>query len=273
MSHQELTQVEAWLNAKQGKVFRYKVEKFQLALDLAGHPEQGFPSIHIAGTNGKGSTIAFLQQLYQAHGLRVGAFVSPHMVSYHDRMTINDHPIRQEVFLELARSVKDLESTLTQTYEPLSYFETMTLIMFLYFSRANLDIALIEVGIGGLHDVTNVIQPLISVITSIGLDHQDILGPSLGKIAEQKAGIIKAGIPVVLGPLDAQSRDIITQIAFEKSAPVLASNQDFHWIGQRFTNADVTLDQLELNLEGAHQKENAAIALETFFLSGQEDWK
>lgn len=267
MSHSKLKQVENWLNAKQGKSFHYKMEKFQAALDLANHPEHDFPSIHIAGTNGKGSTIAFLQQLYQAHGLRVGAFVSPHVISYHDRVTINDQPISVEDFVTIALEIQELEAKLRQNFEPLSYFETMTLVMFYYFSRAKLDIALIEVGIGGLHDVTNVIQPLLSIITSIGLDHQDMLGETLGQIAAQKAGIIKAGTPVVLGPLDTESQAVIQAIARENSAPIYAYRQDFNWTKQGFKNPNYSLAELRLGLEGLHQQENAALALEAFLLS------
>ncbi|HFH9840035.1 TPA: folylpolyglutamate synthase/dihydrofolate synthase family protein [Streptococcus suis] len=258
--------LENWLNTKQGQVFHYKMEKIEYALELLGNPQFAVPVIHVAGTNGKGSTIAFLRQLFQTHGLRVGSFVSPHMVSVHDRICIDNQPISDPDFQHYLQKVYDLEQEVATRYEPFRYFEVMVLIMFLYFQDQPLDVALVEVGIGGLLDTTNVVAPALSVITSIGMDHQDLLGSTLGEIAEQKAGIIKESVPVVLGPLCPETTAICCQIALDKQAPVYQFGQEFTYKAGQFSNADRDLSELVLGLAGPHQEENAAVALQTFLL-------
>ncbi|MFH6624401.1 bifunctional folylpolyglutamate synthase/dihydrofolate synthase [Streptococcus suis] len=258
--------LENWLNTKQGQVFHYKMEKIEYALEQLRNPQFAVPVIHVAGTNGKGSTIAFMRQLFQAHGLRVGSFVSPHMVSVHDRICIDSQPISDHDFQHYLQKVYDLEQEVAARYEPFRYFEVMVLIMFLYFQDQQLDVALVEVGIGGLLDTTNVVAPALSVITSIGMDHQDLLGSTLGEIAEQKAGIIKENVPVVLGPLSPETTAICRQIALEKQAPVYQFGQEFTYKAGQFSNTDIDLSELVLGLAGHHQEENAAVALQTFIL-------
>ncbi|MEG3344200.1 bifunctional folylpolyglutamate synthase/dihydrofolate synthase [Streptococcus suis] len=258
--------LENWLNTKQGQVFNYKMEKIEYALELLGNPQFAVPVIHVAGTNGKGSTIAFMRQLFQTHGLRVGSFVSPHMVSVHDRISIDSQPISDHDFQRYLQKVYDLEQEVATRYEPFRYFEVMVLIMFLYFKDQQPDLALVEVGIGGLLDTTNVVAPVLSVITSIGMDHQDLLGSTLGEIAEQKAGIIKLNVPVVLGPLSPETTAICRQIAQDNQAPVYQFGQEFTYKAGQFSNADLELSELVLGLAGHHQEENAAVALQTFLL-------
>ncbi|MDW8706032.1 folylpolyglutamate synthase/dihydrofolate synthase family protein [Streptococcus suis] len=258
--------LENWLNTKQGQVFHYKMEKIEYALELLGNPQFAVPVIHVAGTNGKGSTIAFLRQLFQAHGLRVGSFVSPHMVSVHDRICIDSQPISDHDFQCYLQKVYDLEQEVAARYEPFRYFEVMVLIMFLYFKDQQPDLALVEVGIGGLLDTTNVVAPALSVITSIGMDHQDLLGSTLREIAEQKAGIIKENVPVVLGPLSPETTAICRQIAQDKQASVHQFGQEFTYKAGQFSNPDIDLSELVLGLVGHHQEENAAVALQTFLL-------
>ncbi|HEM6557402.1 TPA: bifunctional folylpolyglutamate synthase/dihydrofolate synthase [Streptococcus suis] len=258
--------LENWLNTKQGQVFHYKMEKIEYALELLGNPQFAVPVIHVAGTNGKGSTIAFMRQLFQVHGLRVGSFVSPHMVSVHDRICIDSQPISDHDFQRYLQKVYDLEQEVATRYEPFRYFEVMVLIMFLYFEAQQPDVALVEVGIGGLLDTTNVVAPALSVITSIGMDHQDLLGSTLGEIAEQKAGIIKENVPVVLGPLCPETTAICRHIAQDKQASVYQFGQEFTYKAGQFSNADLELSELVLGLAGHHQEENAAVALQTFLL-------
>ncbi|CYW63175.1 TPA: bifunctional folylpolyglutamate synthase/dihydrofolate synthase [Streptococcus suis] len=258
--------LENWLNTKQGQVFHYKMEKIEYALELLGNPQFAVPVIHVAGTNGKGSTIAFMRQLFQTHGLRVGSFVSPHMVSVHDRICIDSQPISDHDFQHYLQKVYDLEQEVATRYEPFRYFEVMVLIMFLYFEAQQPDVALVEVGIGGLLDTTNVVAPALSVITSIGMDHQDLLGSTLGEIAEQKAGIIKENVPVVLGPLCPETTAICRHIAQDKQASVYQFGQEFTYKAGQFSNADLELSELVLGLAGHHQEENAAVALQTFLL-------
>ncbi|CYY03322.1 bifunctional folylpolyglutamate synthase/dihydrofolate synthase [Streptococcus suis] len=258
--------LENWLNTKQGQVFHYKMEKIEYALELLGNPQFAVPVIHVAGTNGKGSTIAFLRQLFQAHGLRVGSFVSPHMVSVHDRICIDSQPISDHDFQHYLQKVYDLEQEVATRYEPFRYFEVMVLIMFLYFEAQQPDVALVEVGIGGLLDTTNVVAPALSVITSIGMDHQDLLGSTLREIAEQKAGIIKQNVPVVLGPLCPETTAICRHITQDKQASVHQFGQEFTYKAGHFSNTDIDLSELVLGLAGQHQEENAAVALQTFLL-------
>lgn len=258
--------LENWLNTKQGQVFHYKMEKIEYALEQLGNPQFAVPVIHVAGTNGKGSTIAFMRQLFQAHGLRVGSFVSPHMVSVHDRICIDSQPISDYDFQHYLQKVYDLEQEVATRYEPFRYFEVMVLIMFLYFQDQQPDVALVEVGIGGLLDTTNVVSPALSVITSIGMDHQDLLGSTLGEIAEQKAGIIKENMPVVLGPLSPETTAICRQIALDNQAPIYQFGQEFTYKAGQFSNTDIDLSELVLGLAGHHQEENAAVALQTFLL-------
>ncbi|HEM5269299.1 TPA: bifunctional folylpolyglutamate synthase/dihydrofolate synthase [Streptococcus suis] len=258
--------LENWLNTKQGQVFHYKMEKIEYALELLGNPQFAVPVIHVAGTNGKGSTIAFMRQLFQTHGLRVGSFVSPHMVSVHDRICIDSQSISDPDFQRYLQKVYDLEQEVATRYEPFRYFEVMVLIMFLYFEAQQPDVALVEVGIGGLLDTTNVVAPALSVITSIGMDHQDLLGSTLREIAEQKAGIIKESVPVVLGPLSPETTAICRHIAQDKQASVHQFGQEFTYKAGQFSNADIELSELVLGLAGQHQEENAAVALQTFLL-------
>ncbi|MFM0602466.1 bifunctional folylpolyglutamate synthase/dihydrofolate synthase [Streptococcus suis] len=258
--------LENWLNTKQGQVFHYKMEKIEYALELLGNPQFTVLVIHVAGTNGKGSTIAFMRQLFQAHGMRVGSFVSPHMVSVHDRICIDSQPISDHDFQHYLQKVYDLEQEVATRYEPFRYFEIMVLIMFLYFEAQQPDVALVEAGIGGLLDTTNVVAPALSVITSIGMDHQDLLGSTLREIAEQKAGIIKENVPVVLGPLSPETTAICRHIAQDNQAPVYQFGQEFTYKAGQFSNADIDLSELVLGLAGHHQEENAAVALQTFLL-------
>ncbi|HFR3977305.1 TPA: folylpolyglutamate synthase/dihydrofolate synthase family protein [Streptococcus suis] len=258
--------LENWLNTKQGQVFHYKMEKIEYALELLGNPQFAVPVIHVAGTNGKGSTIAFMRQLFQAHGMRVGSFVSPHMVSVHDRICIDSLPISDHDFQHYLQNIYDLEQEVAARYESFRYFEVMVLIMFLYFKDQQPDLALVEVGIGGLLDTTNVVAPALSLITSIGMDHQDLLGSTLREIAEQKAGIIKQNVPVVLGPLCPATTAICRQIAQDKQASVYQFGQEFTYKAGQFSNADLELSELVLGLAGSHQEENAAVALQTFLL-------
>ncbi|MDG3133006.1 bifunctional folylpolyglutamate synthase/dihydrofolate synthase [Streptococcus suis] len=258
--------LEKWLTEKQGQQFRYKMEKIEYALALLGNPHLEIPVIHVAGTNGKGSTIAFMNHLFQYHGLRVGTFVSPHLVTVHDRICMNGQAISPDDFKRYLQEVYQLEKKIEGRYEPFRYFEVMVLVMFLYFRDKKPDLALIEVGIGGLLDTTNVVSPVVSIITSIGMDHQDLLGSTLKEIAEQKAGIIKDKVPVVLGPLTEECLSVCQQIASTKDAPVYQFGNEFVYNNNHFESEYLSVKDLILGLVGQHQEENAAVALQTFLL-------
>ena len=194
-------EVEKWLHSRIGLNFRSGLGRMQEAVNLLGNPEQSYPIIHVTGTNGKGSTIAFMRELFVSHGKKAGTFTSPHIVSIHDRICINGQPIADKDFIRLVDQIKVMEKTLLQTHDQLSFFELLTLIALLHFKEQEVDLVLLEVGIGGLLDTTNVVTGEIAVITSIGLDHQETLGDSLAAIAEQKAGIFKPGRSAVIANL------------------------------------------------------------------------
>ena len=168
-----MIEVEKWLHSRIGLNFRSGLGRMQRAVDLLGNPEQTYPIIHVTGTNGKGSTIAFMRELFVSHGKKVGTFTSPHIVSIHDRICINGQPISDADFIRLANQVKEMEQRLLETHDQLSFFELLTVIALLYFKEQGVDLVLLEVGIGGLLDTTNVVTGEIAVITSNGLDHQE----------------------------------------------------------------------------------------------------
>ena len=236
------------------------------AVKLLGDPHEAVPMIHVTGTNGKGSTIAFMRQLFQQHGLKVGTFTSPHIVSMHDRICINGQPISDQDLIRLGQSIQTMESQLLETHDQLSYFEIITLLAFLYFYEQEVDLALIEVGIGGLLDTTNVITGEVAVITSVGLDHQETLGGSLEAIARQKAGIFKAEKPAVIGPLAKEAEQVCIEKAQAIGCPLARYGEDFQLVKGVFQDAQHRFDSLKIGLNGAYQEENAAVALEAFLL-------
>ncbi len=259
-------EVEEWLHSRIGLNFRSGLGRMQRAVDLLGNPERTYPIIHVTGTNGKGSTIAFMRELFVAHGKKVGTFTSPHIISIHDRICINGQPIVDEDFTRIANQVKEMEKTLLETHDQLSFFELLTLIALLYFKEQRVDLVLLEVGIGGLLDTTNVVTGEIAVITSIGLDHQETLGDSLEEIAEQKAGIFKAGKKAVIAKLAPEAELVCQKRARELDVDLYQAGRDLSLKAGNFSSSLARFSQLEIGLEGAYQQENAALALETFLL-------
>lgn len=261
-----MNQIEEWMNSRIGLNFRSGLGRMQQAVKLLGAPHEAVPMIHVTGTNGKGSTIAFMRQLFQQHGLKVGTFTSPHIVSMHDRICINGQPISDQNLIRLGKRIQAMESQLLETHDQLSYFEIITLLAFLHFHEQEVDLALIEVGIGGLLDTTNVITGEVAVITSVGLDHQETLGGSLEAIAAQKAGIFKAGKPAVIGPLAEEAEQVCIEKANATGCPLTRYGDDFQLVKGVFQDARHRFDSLKIGLNGAYQEENAAVALEAFLL-------
>lgn len=180
-----------------------------------GHPHRHYLTIHVAGTNGKGSVSHTLASILQESGYRVGLYTSPHLVDFRERIRVNGEPVSEEYVVDFVAGEKDF-------FEPLqpSFFEVTTAMAFKYFKDRNVDIAVIEVGLGGRLDCTNIITPLVSVITNISFDHTQFLGDTLAKIAGEKAGIIKSGIPVVIGETNDETRPVFEQKAQEMNAPI-----------------------------------------------------
>lgn len=207
---------------------RYSPEKFDLNrmkhfMNLLGNPENTYPVIHIAGTKGKGSTAAMIAAVLQAAGHRVGLYTSPHLHDYTERIQINRMQISHE---KLTEFVDELKPVIAEIPE-LTTFEITTAIGFLYFAREKVDISIVEVGLGGRLDATNVVNPLLSVITSLSYDHMNVLGNSISEIATEKAGIIKQGRPVVLAPQIEIAKDVVEKIAAERNSEVKMVGRDY----------------------------------------------
>lgn len=186
-----------------------------------GHPHRSFRSVHVAGTNGKGSTSHTLAALLQALGYRVGLYTSPHLVDFRERIRVNGKPIPKERVIDFVERERSF-------FEPLapSFFELTTALAFLYFAEEKVDFAVIEVGLGGRLDCTNLISPELCVITNISLDHTQFLGDTLEKIATEKAGIIKPGVPVVVGQTTSETRRVFQAFADEAKAPLYWSEEE-----------------------------------------------
>jgi len=192
-------------------------------MDHLGHPERAFRSIHVAGTNGKGSVSHFLASILQEAGYKVGLYTSPHLVDFRERIRIGGNMIPEQDVVTFVEKNKSF-------FKPqgLSFFEMTVGLAFDYFRNEQVDIAVIEVGMGGRLDSTNVITPLLSVITNIGLDHTQFLGDTLEKIAAEKAGIIKPGIPVVVGQTQPETQPVFQRIASERHSPISFADQHWH---------------------------------------------
>ncbi|WP_150202555.1 bifunctional folylpolyglutamate synthase/dihydrofolate synthase [Streptococcus constellatus] len=269
-----MNEIETWLESRIGLNFRSGLERMRQAISLLDHPEENYPIIHVTGTNGKGSSIAFMSQLFAEHKKKVGTFTSPHMVSIYDRICVNHKPISDKDFVRIGRRIQAMERQLLQTQDPLSYFEILTLIALLYFEEEQVDVALIEVGIGGLLDATNVVIGDVAVVTSVGLDHQETLGDSIVAIAEQKAGIFKKKERAVIGPLAEEARRVCELRADELGVVLYEYGRDFSFSKGQFSNQDKMIVGLQLGLKGTYQEENAAVALQSFLLfMKQQNWQ
>ena len=256
--------LQEWLKKSESIPRKHGLYRMEAILEALGNPEHGLKSIHIAGTNGKGSTAAMMTAFAKAHGLRVGTFTSPHMDSIRERIQLDGVPLGEESFWQAASVVIEVENRLFEEWGAFNYFEILTAMMFVVFQQEAVDLAIIEVGIGGLLDNTNVGHPLVSVITTIGLDHQDLLGSTLEEITAQKAGIIKAGQQVVVGPVTRECMDVIREIASEKGATVQAFGEDFSLVEDSYQDTVLTISLKQLALNGAFQKENATVAIRAF---------
>ena len=256
--------IQEWLKKSESIPRKHGLYRMEAILEALGNPERELKSIHIAGTNGKGSTAAMVTAFAKAHGLRVGTFTSPHMDSIRERIQLDGVPLGEEPFWQAVSVVKEVESRLFEEWGAFNYFEILTAMMFVVFQQEAVDLAIIEVGIGGLLDNTNVGHPLVSVITTIGLDHQDLLGSTLEEITAQKAGIIKAGQQVVVGPVTRECMDVIREIASEKGATVQAFDEEFFLIEESYQDSLQTIPLKQLALKGAFQKENATVAIRAF---------
>jgi dihydrofolate synthase/folylpolyglutamate synthase len=263
--------------------FRYSPGQFELGrmfalMEVLGNPQNRYPIIHIAGTKGKGSVSALCASALQAAGYHTGLYTSPHLEDFNERIQVDRQKIPHEDISILVDEIRPVIESIPR----LTFFEITTALAFLYFARQQAGAAVIEVGLGGRLDATNVCTPSVSVITSLSYDHMAILGDTLAQIAAEKAGIIKPGVPVVVAPQAEEAFTVLDSIASERHAPLIAVGREFHFSRGAFTLQEQSLriwendqnpgHELKIPLAGEHQVENATVAyaaLKTAIRGGQ----
>ncbi len=274
-----------------------KLDRMRQLLTRLGNPDAGMPIVHVAGTKGKGSTSALVGSILQAAGYEVGLFSSPHLERIEERFAINGVPCSAEELVTLVDQLRPVVAAMdreaaAQSDSSLSptYFELTTAVALMYFAQRKVDAAVLEVGLGGRLDSTNVCQPAVTVISSISFDHTKQLGNTLGEIAAEKAGIIKPGVPVLCGPLKAEPREVIAEIAQQHGCRMMEAGADFRHtytpprelqrssgLGEldfvsTISDQQVTLNGLPLQLLGEHQAANAALAVAVCLELRHQGW-
>lgn len=242
------------------------LERPHAVLAAFGNPQESYPTVHITGTKGKGSVGAMCAAAFQASGLKTGLYSSPHLQDFRERFRIDNQLIREDDFTELVNQMRPV----LETIPDITWFEVTTALAFLYFARQQVDVAVVEVGLGGRLDATNILTPIVSVITSLSYDHTHLLGDSLSSIAREKGGIIKPGVPVVTAPQPLEALDALAEIAANQEAPLTLVGRDWlyvpgeaTWEGQYFTAGPAGQPSAAYftALPGEHQALNATVAL------------
>ncbi|MBV8588169.1 MAG: bifunctional folylpolyglutamate synthase/dihydrofolate synthase [Verrucomicrobia bacterium] len=251
MDQSKYSEILNWLYGTQNRGVKLGLENVRALLREIGDPQQSLACIHVAGTNGKGSVCAMLAAICREMGLRTGLFTSPHLVRYNERIQINGEAISND---EIVSRLTPIRQTVQDWSHPPTFFELSTALAFQHFRAEYADIVILETGLGGRLDATNVVQPLVSVLTSIDLDHERILGNTVAEIAGEKAGIIKRGAPAV-----SLSQYPEVRVAFENAASRVGTQ--LHWVEEPLTD-------WAIGLAGEHQKLNAALALKAVALAG-----
>ncbi|WP_430606620.1 FolC family protein [Enterococcus sp. AZ170] len=267
-----------WIHSRLLFGSRPGLDRVEELLKRIDNPEIKVPTIHIAGTNGKGSTVTYLRCMLEELGLKVGTFTSPYIEQFNERIAINGRGISDDQIILYVEKYQALIKEMDQQPESagITEFETLTVMALDYFLDEQVDIAIIEVGLGGLLDSTNVVKPMLTAITTIGKDHTEILGETIEAIAFQKAGIIKEKIPVVTGNIEETAFVVISEVAAEKNSTIYRYEQDYkanylhpdkNW-GEIFDFYGEVgkLPKVKVPLLGRHQVENAAVAIQLFYL-------
>jgi len=245
----------------------FGLERINSLLEQLGNPHQGLRVIHVAGTNGKGSVCKYISSILQKAGYIVGLYLSPHVERFSERIVVNNQEISEEDFACLVSHVRPVVEAMKKQDNSPTFFEIVTALAFLHFKNCSVDYAVVEVGLGGRFDATNVVNPLVSVITNISLEHTDILGKDIGLIASEKAGIIKDHVPVVCGAVQ-EARVVIEQVAQQRNAPVTWIDQTM-WTRtssergcQEFIVQGSLKDYtIQTSMLGWHQGENITLAI------------
>ncbi|MEU7803787.1 folylpolyglutamate synthase/dihydrofolate synthase family protein [Micromonospora arborensis] len=267
----EFAAVEADLNARGFTRMVFELDRIESLLDLLGSPQRAYPAIHLTGTNGKTSTARMIDSLLRAHGLHTGRYTSPHLETVRERISLDGEPVSEERFTSVYREIKPLADLVdARSDEPLTYFDMTTALAFATFADAPVDIAVVEVGLGGAEDATNVIQAGVCVITPIGLDHTEWLGDTLQDIALAKAGIIHPGATVIAAAQEEEAAGPLLDRCAEVGATIAREGTEFGVLGRAVAVGGQVLtlqglggvyDDVFVPLHGAHQAQNAAVAL------------
>lgn len=264
MSYRETVE---YLYGLQKAGMKFGLDNIRRLMAALGDPHRAFRAVHVAGTNGKGSTSAMIESIIRTGGARTGLFTSPHLVSFTERIRVNGMEISEEEVIDLARKVRGVAEEIPD-FSP-TFFEVITAMAFLHFQAAGVEWAVVEVGMGGRLDATNVLLPKACVITSIGLDHREFLGKTLREIAGEKAGIMKEGVPVIIAAQEPEALEVIEERAKEKSAPLFRCGIEFSaetissdGDGNVFNyRGACEHEHLALPLAGIHQVMNAGLAI------------
>jgi dihydrofolate synthase/folylpolyglutamate synthase len=261
-----------WIHGRLRLGIKPGLKRMEWLMEKLGHPERRVRAIHVAGTNGKGSTVSYLRHILQAAGYSVGTFTSPYVEQFNERISVNGKPVRDKEIVELVQVIQPLAEELEKTeLGAPTEFEVITAMMLYYFGKKNIqDIVIIEAGLGGRFDSTNVIYPILSIITNIGYDHMNILGETLDKIAFEKAGIIKSGVPVITAVNQPEAWAVISEKAKSLKAKTYRLEEDFFIVhhestedGERFSVETIfsQYPDLKTTMFGKHQVQNAALAV------------
>ncbi|MGI5863779.1 MAG: bifunctional folylpolyglutamate synthase/dihydrofolate synthase [Myxococcales bacterium] len=258
---------EAWsyLSSLSRFGMRFGLERTERLLDALEHPERAYRVLHVAGTNGKGSTCAFVASMLEQAGLRVGLYTSPHLVRFHERIRVAGAEICDEALVEGLEAIRLATARAKLGDEPLTFFEATTALALRHFARERVDVVVLETGLGGRLDATNAVGSQVCAITRIGLDHTALLGSTLGAIAAEKAGIIKAGSQPVFARQAPEALAVLEERAGGLAAVARVAGRDFRVEGPgpfSFHSAGFRVDGIELALPGPHQLENAETAIE-----------
>ena len=258
-----LAYLNQFINYERSQPQRYAPETLSLdrvnhLLDRLGRPDRAYRALHIAGTKGKGSTAAMIESCLRATGYRTGFYTSPHLHTFRERMRVNNEFITREQFAQL---VDEIEPHVAAV-EGSTWFEIVTALAFLYFARSQIDVAVLEVGLGGRFDATNVVTPIVSVITSLSMDHMNLLGNSIEQIAFEKAGIIKRHVPVVCAPQAPEALDVIRRVARMRGAKLTIAPEP-----PPLPSPDA--QEREIPLLGAHQLMNASVAVTALHVANE----
>ncbi|MBO0871123.1 MAG: bifunctional folylpolyglutamate synthase/dihydrofolate synthase [Micromonosporaceae bacterium] len=267
----EYARVERELAARGYTRMVFELGRIEALLDLLGSPHRAYPSIHIAGTNGKTSTARMVDSLLRAHGLRTGRYTSPHLETVRERIAIEGEPVDEEHFVAAYQEVAPLAELVDRKFaEPLTYFDMTTAMAFAAFADAPVDVAVVEVGLGGVDDSTNVLHAGTCVITPIGLDHTEWLGDTIGDIAQAKVGIVHSGSTLICAVQPEEAAEPILRHCVEVGATVAREGREFGVVDRQLAVGGQQLalqglggvyDEVYLPLHGAHQAQNAALAL------------